>query len=64
MGIRSNIFSFSSNCTFYILFSSLYDTQSLASESVAGGSVYDVTNGDRRPAGLVKMFGELYSMAR
>lgn len=36
------------------------DVQSVVSESI----VYDVNNGDRRPAGLVRKFGDLYSMAR
>ncbi|TRY74938.1 hypothetical protein TCAL_04579 [Tigriopus californicus] len=36
------------------------DVQSVVSESI----VYDVHNGDRRPAGLVRKFGDLYSMAR
>ena len=36
------------------------ETQSLASST----AVYDVQNGDCRPAGLVRKFGELYSIAR
>jgi len=32
--------------------------------SVCSSSVYDVTKGDRRPAALVRRFGDLYSVAR
>ncbi len=33
-------------------------------QSIAESAVYDVHNGDRRPAGLVRKFGDLYSIAR
>ena len=38
----------------------LYYAESMASST----AVYDVQNGDCRPAGLVRKFGELYSIAR
>jgi hypothetical protein len=35
-----------------------------SSQSLSGSAVYDVHNGDRRPAALVRKFGDLYSIAR
>ena len=49
---------------------SLTDGHSVFSESPlmlnpsSASSIYDISAGDRRPAGLVRRFGDLYSMAR
>lgn len=52
--------------SFFVSELSFLETRSLLSESVSttSSTVYDVHNGDRRPAGLVRKFGDLYSMAR
>ena len=45
--------------------SKLEDGPAKMSTSVVNVNVvYDVNNGDRRPAGLVRKFGDLYSVTR